>query len=689
MKTLKKLFSSVLALILVLNIGVPALAATYGVDVAITAAADKSSYSVGDTVYVTFTQDVELTGVSGYELAVAYDHEALQWLQEESVNGAGASQISYQEVVDNAGRHMIRLDGVDISSTFSINSGAVSKLAFKVLKTGDTQLNCTIGIMDADFNLYDGASITESVVISVPDAPPVVTNGYTLTAAADKTANVGENVSVAFTVGNSDTEVTVYNAYDLSFTYDSNKLTYVSAAAADPDASITQSEGAIRVIGYGESKALGTAVVTLNFTTKAAGEAHVKATAASIDNSANAPGRNTPAATLMDDTTVIDVEEKFKVTLGDGLTAGTLIAERGQDYSFNATDYENYDYVVKATINGSSVTVTDNGNGTYTIPGTDITGPITITATMTGKEQPVTVEGTGAADVTYNSKAYYGTNYTFTVNKAAGYRYEVAASVDDTPVTLTKNDDGSYTIPGTAITGSVTVTVTKTADVEEGKNVTVTKPDWVGGAETAVKGTDYSFTIITEPGYTYGEPSVTVGDKPVTFTKNDDGSYTIAGDDITGDIFINVTRTSSTVIAVSEYITLNEKSMYLITASNVTGEGNIAKYAGNNMYWSPLYKAYAWLVVSDNDFTEMETEATNNVTVAAGTAAATIDYTGDVNMTGKTDVNDAQLTYDMYKALYESFETVSMEKFLRADVNGSCKVDTSDAANIVNVIKNA
>ena len=212
----------------------------------------------------------------------------------------------------------------------------------------------------------------------------------------------------------------------------------------------------------------------------------------------------------------------------------------------------------------------------------------------------------------------------------------------------------------------------------------------ISGADSAVKGEDYSFTITTEPGYTYSEPSVTVNGKSVEVTKDENtGAYIIPGDKIDGDIVIKVTRTSSTGIAVSEYITLDEKSMYLITVSNVTGEGNIAKYAGSSMYWSRSYNAYAWLVVSDKSLAEMETEAANNVTVAAGTAAATIAYAGDVNMTAKTDVNDAQLTYDMYKARYDGFETVSMEKFLRADVNGSRAVDTQDAAAIVDIIKNA
>ena len=51
------------------------------------------------------------------------------------------------------------------------------------------------------------------------------------------------------------------------------------------------------------------------------------------------------------------------------------------------------------------------------------------------------------------------------------------------------------------------------------------------------------------------------------------------------------------------------------------------------------------------------------------------------------DINDAQLTYDMYQAkMYEDFTNVSMDKFLEADVNADKTVNTEDAAAIVAVV---
>ena len=137
---------------------------------------------------------------------------------------------------------------------------------------------------------------------------------------------------------------------------------------------------------------------------------------------------------------------------------------------------------------------------------------------------------------------------------------------------------------------------------------------------------------------------------------------------------------------VVEYVTLDGKVMYLVTASGTFAEGQVAKYDGMSMYWSEKYNAYAYLVISADNLEAVKTEAAAKVTVADGTSAGNVDYSGDVNGTKVIDVNDAQLTYDMYNTKYSSFDVVSMLKFLNADVSGDKKVNTADAAAIVNLI---
>ena len=50
-----------------------------------------------------------------------------------------------------------------------------------------------------------------------------------------------------------------------------------------------------------------------------------------------------------------------------------------------------------------------------------------------------------------------------------------------------------------------------------------------------------------------------------------------------------------------------------------------------------------------------------------------------MNMNGKVNIVDAQLAYDIARAVYTDFSAVSMEGFLKADVNGDASVDAVDA----------
>ena len=148
-----------------------------------------------------------------------------------------------------------------------------------------------------------------------------------------------------------------------------------------------------------------------------------------------------------------------------------------------------------------------------------------------------------------------------------------------------------------------------------------------------------------------------------------------------------MTKTAAVTVDVTEYITLNGKVMYLVTASGNFPEGQVAKYDGMSMFFSEKYNAYAYLVISADGLETVKAEAAGKVKVAEGTAAGTVDYSGDVNGTKVIDVNDAQLTYDMYNTKYSSFDVVSMLKFLNADVSGDKKVNVTDATAIVNLIK--
>ena len=676
MKIFKKSMCLLLAVVMVLGMAITASAVETTETMSVTAS--KANPAVGEEFSIYLNASGNIAECGCFQMDLYYDQDLFEYV------GANTAFTPNHNTNKTTGARYIRLTWLDLTSQTVIPKGQFCELKFKVLKAGEYHFQLT-NIVISDYKgdaIMNVATAPGSVDVAATEAPAFV--GYAVSASEDKAVTVGESAEVKINVSNSDSIITTYNAYDLTLTYDTDKLTYNSCTAADALAVVKEDvPGTIRVIGFGDDKNLDTPAATLSFTAKGTGEAEVKITSAKVDIGSQAVGSDAPDAHILDTTTVISVTG-YTVTLGEGLSGESTVAP-GADYTFTAIDADNYDYVISATMGGETTTANDNGDGTYTIPG--VTGNLVINATMTPKSYNVTVEGTGAGDVTAENKATYNTDYTFTVTEEANYSYTTTVTVGGKAYTLGAPENGKYTIPGTDIKGDIVISVTKT--VKPSSVVSVTKPDYVKGSDTATKGQDYTFTVDKEEGYDYSEPTIKIGGQDVTdkLVKNGDGSYTIPGSTITGNITIEVTKTAAVAVDVAQYLTLDGKVMYLVTASGTLPEGQVAKYDGMSMFWSEKYNAYAYLVISADNLEAVKAEAAAKVKVAEGTSAGTVDYSGDVNGTGLTDVNDAQLTYDMYNTKYSSFDVVSMLKFLNADVSGDKKVNTADATAIVSLIK--
>lgn len=513
---------------------------------------------------------------------------------------------------------------------------------------------------------------------------------YSVSASPDQTTDVGKTVIMYVTVSGGS-----YNAYDLALTYDAARLTYVSGQAADKGASVTEKNGSIRVIGYGGDKSASTAVVKLTFRTKAAGTAKVVISSAKIDAGANAPTKNAPAATIRRSTTQFIVQPQFTVKLDEGLASDSLSAAAGEDYTFRATDPLHYDYKPSAKIGGKDVTVKDNGDGTYTIPGGEITGNITVKANRTPKTYKVTFKG---EDLSGEKTAAYNTHYHFKLNRKAGYSYVLRVTIGGKSYTGYKAEDGGYVIPGAAITGDIVITAQKTkinsgggsssGGSGGGSSAKYVSVSFIGsGADDAVgkkttrRGSEYTFRIDRKDDTDY-DVSARVNGVTVKCTYDSKKDiYRIPGSAVTGDITITVTKGAP--VEANAYVTLDRQSMYLVTYSGSVADGHVPMYDGQNMYWSEAYNAYAWLVVSSADEKEVVRAAQNSITIGEGEAAASIDYSGNVDLSGRIDGDDAHLDRDVYNAKY-TLASMVMHKFLNADVNRDRKVDVKDAVWIVN-----
>lgn len=541
----------------------------------------------------------------------------------------------------------------------------------------------------------DGGSATTT--LTVKDNTPAA-DGYTVAVSTDNAKiNMGDTAMVKLAISNPN--VTYYNAVDMKLTYDANVLNFdkTKSTGLPTDATVTDTNGSLRIQFYGADR---TAEIQLAFTGKAGGTGEVKVTEAKIDKSENAL-KNAPAATVTGSAT-ITVGQTYNVTKPEGnIINGASTVKAGEDYIFTLNDGLDGTYMdVKYKVGDGEFKVLMPVDGEYTIPAGEITGNITITAV--GKTYTVIKAGTGAGDITLNGNtATYGTNYTFTLNKADNHAYAVTVTAGGKTVTPTPGADGTYTINGKDITGNVVITVTKEASKAQINFTGSGAAEVVNGAsQTAEPGKNFSFTITKEDGYAYTVTAAKAG-TTVTVKDNGDGTYTIAGGDIADGDVITITVEKKQIetkytIEVNEYVKLDKnaenkaQSVFLITAkldgSAKLADGKVLAYGNDPMFRNAeRYEgAYAYLVISDKSLAEVkaEAEADGKITEVDVTAQ-TFNINGDVNGTGLVDINDAQLVYNIYNAKYDSFDTTTMAMFLAADVNNSKTVDVKDAAAVV------
>lgn len=544
---------------------------------------------------------------------------------------------------------------------------------------------------------------SKQATLTVTGAPTA--EGYTVAVSGNTTIQTDGEAEVKLNITHSDANETSYAAYSMKVSYNKDVLTYKSFS--DADATVTDDgNGNLTIYRYGKDLTLGQNL-TLSFTGKAGGTGEVKVTEAKIDKSENAL-KDAPTATVTGSAT-ITVGQTYTVNRDANVVDGNPKAEAGKDYTFKLVNgLDGNCMTVSYTVGGvDKGTLTPDFNGIYTIPGTDVTGNIEITAV--GKTYTVAKAGTGADDVALNGNtATYGTNYTFTLTPEANYAYTVMVTADGKTVTPTLDADGkSYTINGKDITGNVVITVTKEANKAQINFAGSGSADVVNGSASQIvePGQDFKFSIHKEDGYAYTVTAAKANGTTVTVTDNGDGTYTIAGVDIAAGDVITVTVEKKLIetkytIEVNEFVKLDAnaegkaQSVFLITAKlngdAKLADGKVLAYGNNAMFQNAerYDGAYAYLVISDKTLDEVKAEAekAGQITEVNG-IAQTFNVNGDVNGTGLVDINDAQLVYNIYNTKYDSFETTTMKMFLAADVNKDREVSALDAAAVVGLIK--
>lgn len=680
-----------LSILLTIAMIISLIPAVFAADVpTMSTTVDKTEVQPGDTITLTLSIDKTITNLNNWEWAIYFDKTAYVKTSGELEPGCMSGTGTTGAVGDNVdilGKNAIRVSGLSTTGDpVTLNAGKIATVTFTATEN-ITAENARIEVKTEALPDYDtlkdnDVKLTGNIIdVTVKSSEA---KGYTVSMGADKQVASGQIVEIPVTIGNNDGK-NAYNAYDMTFSFDPTILTLNMEATSIEGYRVIPGNGTVRIVRYGKAAELGDAL-TLSFVAAGQGKSDVKVTEACVDTNANAIEFDAPAAAILDDTAVITVSG-YTVSLPDDFTRtdaeGSVIAAGGT-LTFKPVD-PNYDYTVTVTVGGGeATTVSPNEDGIYTVP--NVNGNVVVTSAKTPKTFTVAQgdDTTGAATATYQ------TDYTFELTPADGYVYNMAVTIGGKAYTGFKaqvNDDGTttYTIPGADVTGNIVINSNKQVKPLETYKVTFagTGAGDATGESTVQEKANYTFTVAKQKNFEY-TITATMGGKDVTITEGADNTYTIAN--VTGDLVITIEKKSTLTmeVAVSEYVQMDNKTVFLVTVTGTPEEGKAFAYGDNVMYKTTAYgeNVYSWLVIVDKNeaFTVATAEA--NITQASATAEE-VKQSYDVNETGVVDINDAQLTYDIYSGKYTDFEKVSVRKFLRADVNLDKAVNSTDAVAVV------
>lgn len=700
---MKRITATALAILMVLNLCVSAFALT------LSPVADKNSVAPGEDVTVTLSLDEAISDVTALQAKLYFNQDTFAFKSGTSeVSGVTVNKTVQTE--EDSGKPYIVVNYIDMSGRGSVPAGSYATVTFTASEAIKDVSKAAFSALIASSLMADGSSSanTEEVSLSVTVTPASAEpEGYAVAASAvNPSITVNDDAQVALKISN--TAVTTYNAYYMEVSYDAAKLTYKSVTPADATIIKDETNGTLKIAGYGADKTCGTDNIVLTFTGKATGEATVTVISAKVDIKANAAEKDAPAATLLTKEATITVGG-YQVTLPDGFTADSMVAEPNKDYTFTARDIsKKYDFT-GSTMGDDPVEVIDKGNGTYTVK--NVTGPLVITATALVKINLDNQAGAAIDGITNGEYVKPNTAINFTATSDAGK--ELVVTVDGEVVTgINKQGSMWYNIAADKVTGDAlnivvnyksstnTITIFETGDALGDVTGRITWNEGGGQIDMSTAGAIYTLKLKPAKDKTKDDYVVTIngdtmelknkrkGEWGVDFVPNevaDDGKITI-------DVSYKKTEPTITV-DVSEYLKLDNQSIFLITATcDELTESKVLAYNENPMYWSAKYNenngAYAWLVISDKGLEKVKAEAKDAIAAVDG-AKVEIVYDGDVNQTKSVDINDAQLVWNMYNAEYKAdtdFQMVNRLKYLSADMNGDRAVSVLDATAIVDNI---
>lgn len=224
-------------------------------------------------------------------------------------------------------------------------------------------------------------------------------------------------------------------------------------------------------------------------------------------------------------------------------------APYGKAFTFKVSPKSGYELKVTAKKGDSKeIEVHQEGNE-YTIAAGDVTDEkITVTITVSEKSYTVNYSYDSSA-VTFElqpSTATYNETFTLKVKLNKGYKWNsISATTSSSSLTISGDaptaggDASTYTIAAQTITDDITVTISTsngiyTVETQSGVGYTIS-----GASTRATHGTNYTFAVTPDAGYTLTSVEAKIGDGAnIAAPNGGNGAYIILGENITGDIKI-------------------------------------------------------------------------------------------------------------------------------------------------------
>lgn len=336
---MKKLVSLLLVLAILIS-AMPVVFAA-GSDDYFDVSFDNQAPTAGGEVTATISLKKQISGVSMVVLDFSYNKDYLTCT---GVAFSGTT-LDYDTTEVQSGEYLsyvefAALDDDAAAIYQALPVGYTIKLTFKVADDAAGEaLNFKLNYVtyDTDYNEYSEENSYSMTVAGSLQIKPTAT-GYSVSMGADQQLVSGQRVRIPVTVASSEKNITGFNAYDMTFTYDPAALTLNTKAGDAANLTVEDNNGTVRVRRYGATQALGEALA-LEFTAKATATSTVKLTNAKFDLDANSINFDAPDAAISDADTVVNANN-FTVTLPDAFTSDeTRLVPNGGSFTFKPVDH--------------------------------------------------------------------------------------------------------------------------------------------------------------------------------------------------------------------------------------------------------------------------------------------------------------------------------------------------------------